>query len=77
MRRKAGHTTRLADKYIQDIFNSHSPVKIGDHFVGRTITERRKANRNLLDIIVRRLKFEHKSDQFIVDLKNQTITKTP
>lgn len=77
MKAKSGNTTRLADKYIQDIFSNRSPVKIGDHFVGRTIGERNRANKNLIAIIVRRLKFEHPSDQFIVDTKKQTIQKLP
>lgn len=52
--RKTGRSTRLVDKYIQDLFNRCGEwVEIFDHFRGRQASER------LVRLIQRRLMNEH------------------
>jgi len=52
--RKTGRTTRLADIYIQELFN-RGEIYVIDHHPTR------QASKYLVDIILRRLEFEHPS----------------
>lgn len=52
MERRTGQTTRLADKYIQQLFTKGS-IKVQDHFASHP------SNSRLLGIIIKRLFDEH------------------
>lgn len=52
--RASGRTTRLVDKYVQELFNNLGEwVRISDHFPGR------RANEMLMAKIRRRMEIEH------------------
>ena len=65
--RATGESTRLADKYIQELYeNQNEWVVIYGHFPSR------EADRQLLEIIMRRMSLEHGIDKIKVDrIKNR------
>lgn len=69
-RRMSGNTTRLADAYIQDIFNG-ATVKIRD------IPDQQNLHKRLFFIIIRRLELEHglqsTSSEFTINKHDLTI----
>lgn len=70
--RRSGRTTRLADQYIQQLFE-FGEVKIKDH------TNNRVSNENLFNIVKDRLRYEHErfldyeiiyhNEDFLIKLK--------
>lgn len=63
--RQKGRTTRLVDKYIQELFNHNGEwVTINDHTDLASEQEHHlQMTRHLFDKIIRRLKFEHNYDK--------------
>lgn len=61
--RLQGRTTRLIDKFIQEIYQHQGEwVTIEDHHPTK------QAHRMLFDMIMRRMQFEHQDDEVKVDL---------
>lgn len=74
--RRSGRTTRLADSYIQELFDKGT-ITVADHFThsenGRPFPN---ASRNLFDVVSTRMEREHKGDFYnlVLDVRNLTIT---
>lgn len=65
--RADGTSTRMADQYIQDLFNN-GKIHVQDHYDGRA------AHEHLFHIIMRRLEMEHGSRiNFIANKSKLTI----
>lgn len=77
--RRSGRTTRLADMYIQHLFDSETPnikgsVRVTDHHHGNTTDTFFDESKRLIDIIVRRISVEHPHVKLSVDKEKLTIT---
>jgi DNA-binding FrmR family transcriptional regulator len=77
-KRRCGNTTRQIDAFIQDLFQTGT-VTVQDHAHqenGRGVPTNR-ANEQLVDTMLRRLRYEHKLnvyDDLEFDRKTMTIT---
>lgn len=71
--RRAGNTTRLADWYIQELYNKKE-IKVQDHYYDKN---NRQPSKILFDIILGRLKTEHRwnftPDKIRIDRTRLTI----
>ena len=66
--RCAGRTTRLVDKYIQDLYNNIGKwVEVHDHYQIRPNQSCWEADKMIMDKILARMKLEHPNDVIEVD----------
>lgn len=66
--RKTGRSTRLADSYIQQLYNNVGEwVTIKDHYISKT------ADSILLNIICKRLSLEHPATKIEIDRFNNKL----
>ena len=65
-KRRSGNSTRLIDKYVQDLFDN-GVVQVLDHY------DSHESHKRLLRIFLARLSVEHGCTMDDVVLKNQTV----
>lgn len=66
--RQTGRTTRLADEYVQMVFNNKNWIQVVDHMYKHAATER------LFNIVRKRINREHTSAYIHMDFRHSGLT---